>query len=502
MKAVIEPGFIWLSGNRAVLEVLHDRFSFTDKAAENQLKRFLRTCAAKERAGRGGPGWDAWKSKQLLELKSNVLVHAGRFSGDQLVFPVGLLQSIKEALLEYEVAPEIQDRRVWDFPRRLLGKTQITLRKPQIEGLAAAIENRGGMLRIATGVGKTALGQELIRHFGFKSLFLVPSRPILEQTVRRFNETLGKKNVGIFGAGKKNPGYITVATYQSIYASDVDWREYQLIVCDEAHHVAADTLYDVVNRKLSHVEYRYGLSADEERADGATLLVEAACGPVIYSYDAPQAIADGYLARPTFMIYEVTDTRGTYRSTETDPQSGEDIIVENNAGPYDGDSYLEATKNWLIGNDLLHAKVATMAQGFADSGDSVLILVDEKEQGEKLVKQITGAEFITGGQNNEKTIKRFNQRELKCLIATSVLGEGADTVPVNVLFNLMGGTRPKQANGRALRNDPDPETGIARKPTALIIDFDFPENKILHRHAEMRQAVHKTCGEVHKSRLI
>lgn len=847
MKLLIEPGFVWVSGDKDTLNLLHSRFSFRDKQAENQLKRFLRTCAAKENAGRGGPGWEAWKNKTAQELRNSLVVHAGRFANDDvLVFPVGLLHSIKEALLEYNCAYEQSDKRVWDFPRRLLGKPQ-RLRPYQQDAISIAIERKTGMLRCATGTGKcygkdtpilmfdgsikkvqdikngdllmgpdslprrvssttegeddlfeivplrgeswvcnsvhvlslrctadhgnkykkdaidniplneylekdktykhmmkiwrtgvdwpekqisfdpyvlglwlgdgtrsnpsitnsdpeiisylkewalknelkirevpgnntttfcfaanspggdpstrkinilqaimnecqktgekripekykttsreirqkvlaglidtdgyltngcfelvfkdrglaedccfiarslglmavmsecekgikktgfvgtyfrifisgdteeipvlvsrkkanqrkqkknvlntgfsvkplgcgkyygfelegkdrlhllgdftvshnTVLGQELIRHFGFQSLFLVPSRPILEQTVRRFRETFGKKNVGVFGGGKKDPSWVTVATYQSINASNESWQDYKLICADEVHHVAADTFFSVMTKKLHHAPYVFGLTADEERADGATVLVEAATGPVLFSYDAPQAIADGHLAKPTFMIYEVNDTAGKYKTTEVDPQSGEEIVIEKEATPDCSDRYMEATKNWLIGNDLLHNKIAAMASEFATNGDSVLILVDEKEQGEKLVTQIPGAEFITGGgKSNEKTIRAFNSRQLKVLIATSVLGEGADTVPVNVLINLMGGTRPKQANGRALRNDPDPDTGVPRKPTCLIIDFDFPKSSILSRHSELRQIVHKTCGEVHRSRLI
>ena len=75
-------------------------------------------------------------------------------------------------------------------------------------------------------------------------------------------------------------------------------------------------------------------------------------------------------------------------------------------------------------------------------------------------------------------------------------------VPVDVLFNLMGGTKTKQQNGRALRNDPDPETGIPRKPKTLIIDFDVPASPVLHRHFEFREEVHHTCGPVYRIAFI
>ena len=84
------------------------------------------------------------------------------------------------------------------------------------------------------------------------------------------------------------------------------------------------------------------------------------------------------------------------------------------------------------------------------------------------------------------------------------MGEGADTVPVDVLIELQGGaskSKTLQADGRALRNDPD-DQGVPQKPTTIIIDFNFPNCRILQRHSSLREQLHETMGEVHKGKLV
>ena len=111
-----------------------------------------------------------------------------------------------------------------------------------------------GLFKIATGVGKTSLAQELIRKIGCRSLFVVPSVPILRQTVKRFEEAYGKKNVGIWGDGTKRLGYVTVATYASIYAAEAEvFDEFRLAIFDEVHHIGADTFFAVAVERLRNV---------------------------------------------------------------------------------------------------------------------------------------------------------------------------------------------------------------------------------------------------------
>lgn len=497
---------------KGLLQDLYDHYSYADSSAEYQLNRFMKSVKYIEAK------WDekfdtldkfeAWRSEKLLDLKSKLVVYCCEVQIDALKIPIGLMQSLKAHFKKNHLLHTVNDHRNFDLVRKHMKGYCHELRRPQKEALDALLLDPVNMCRMATGVGKTVVGQEIIRHYGVRSLFLVPSKAILNQTIRRFNAAFGSSNVGKYGGGRKIQRWVTVATYQSVYAADADeFTDFDLVIADEVHHVPADTYYEVVENRLRNVVYRYGLTADEERSDGGTILVEAATGPVAYSYEAPQAIRDGYLAKPTFVIYEITRTGGTFINWIKD---GKDNRIQDPKHPlnvseaYTDEDHHKAYKNWILGNDLLTQRFAELAAAFKDDGKSVLILIDEKEHGAKLMAYLQqhGAVLVTGEtDDNEKTLARFNARELKIIVATSTLGEGADTVPVDVLINLMGGTKAKQPNGRALRNDPD-DCGVPRKPTTLIIDIDVPKSPVLHRHSELRELVHKECGQVYRSVLI
>ena len=519
MKLTVHAAICTLSGPEVDLRAIHSYFSFKDKAAENQIHRFKKSVVYKERAlysehGELPDSYLLWKTGHLKALQDAILVHACKLDGD-LKIPTGLLPSLFELAKERGFKIDITDKRDFDVDRRRLsGEKPPTLRVPQVKALAILTDParapafKGlGLIRLATGVGKTALAQELIRHYGCRSIFLVPSLPILKQTVKRFESAYGPKNVKAYGGGKKTIGYITVATYQSVYKADpADFDEVQLAIADECHHVSADTFYDVLQEKLKNAVHRYGLTAFEERADNSTVLIEAAVGPVVYQYDAPEAIADGYLAKPTFVIYDVWETKGEWTKYKINPKNNKrEAVSTEKSIRYNREDDMIAYRNWVLGNDILNDHVAGIVQAMVDDGKSILILVDEKEHGDRLMKLIPNAGYcIGGGVDNEQHQKDFNSRKLKVLIGTSTLGEGADTVPVDVLICLQGGaskSKTLQAIGRALRNDPDPDTGVPRKPTALVIDFSFPLCDILKRHAEKREKVMEPMGDVYRDRI-
>lgn len=515
----IEPAQSRLTGDPDTLKTIRESFSFRDKAAESELARFKKSMKWRERAlvsasGSVPQSFINWKNERLAELKEAVHVYIfDLISEEELSVPTGMISSLISYLIEQKLIFEISDNRDFDISKRILsGEMPSALRKPQIEALEIltdphrAVQEKGlGLIRLATGTGKTALAQELIRELGVPSIFLVPSVPILKQTVSRFERAFGKKNVKAYGDGKKQVGYVTVATYQSVNAApEGTFDQVRLALADECHHVSADTFYDVMQNKLKNAVHRYGLTAFEERADGSTQLIEAAVGPVVYRYDAAQAIEDEYLARPVFVFYEVDETKGTFHRYKG---TGKDRVISatKNCEEYDGDDHLLAYRNWVVGNDILNERVAGLTEAFVANGKSVLILVDEKEHGERLRALLSEAGFaVGGGKDNESLQREFNARRLKVLIGTSTIGEGADTIPVDVLINLQGGaskSQTLQAAGRALRNDPD-EYGVPRKPHTLIIDFSFPNCRMLDRHSKTRERVYAELGDVYKNNLL
>lgn len=499
----LTPAWAILDSDPASVKKVFDDLSYQDKGAEHDLARFIRGEKFKYR-DEDPPAWyGAWYKDTVAKLKAAQTVHACVESDGSLMVPIGLLNRIYGAV---PTGSLVEDLRDFDVNRRHLGQGQSpTLRKPQQDALnALSGYNYSGLVKIATGVGKTTLGQQIIEDVGARAIFLVPTTRILKQTVRRFNQRFGKRLVGEFSGDKKQDCWVTVATYQSVYAAeDGAFDDVSVMIADEVHHVAARTFYDVAMNKLRNAVHRVGLTADSERADGGTLLVHAAVGEKVYDYSAKQGIEDGYLARPTHFVYNVRRTSGTYKKWKLNKRTKKrEEVGTGYAEPYDGEDEGIAYKNWVLGNDELNGWVAAMASALMTDGKSVFILVDEIEHGEKLTAMIPGSRFVQGGGKDvDEIIDDFNDRTLKCLVGTSVVGEGADLVPVDWMFQLQGGasrSRARQADGRALRNDPDPVTFLSRKPETNIVDFRYPVSEVLDRHAGFRMEVHQETGEVHE----
>lgn len=494
----IFPSHFLITSTDEIISKIHNEFSFKDKAAQYELVRFINSQKRVRVQGSTPDWWPAWYQNKITGLKAAIHVFAGKRDGNQLLIPTGLLARTL-AMPEFANA-KIDDYRNLEVNRKHLNKSTQKLRRPQEEALKAMEGKTHGLIQIPTGVGKSKIAEDFIYKKGCKTLFMAPSTSILNQMVRRLKDRFGEKLVGQYSGSKKQDKWITVATYQAIHASKDTFADVDLVISDESHHVSADTFLDAVINKVPNAVYKFGLSAHSERADGSTILVHAGVGEVIYDFSAKEAIDEGYLARPHFTIYQVTKTKGTYKKWKT----ANNKRVESGTAfshPVDDKDADKAYKNWVLGNDSLSSKISKITEDFVSEGKSILILIDEKEHADKLSQYLT-TEYglcVGGGKENESILKKFNKRELKILIGTTTISEGTDVVPVDVLINLMGGasiSKTKQANGRALRNDPDPITGMPRKPTCLIIDFDFPECEVLQRHSAARQEVHSEIGEI------
>ena len=99
----------------------------------------------------------------------------------------------------------------------------------------------------APGAGKTILALELLLRIGKKALVFAPTIAIKEQWVERLRKDFvsGDKE-GLISTDLENPAYITVITYQAMYAMDkkdvnigsiIKKNNIGTIVLDEAHHL-------------------------------------------------------------------------------------------------------------------------------------------------------------------------------------------------------------------------------------------------------------------------
>jgi len=309
----------------------------------------------------------------------------------------------------------------------------------------------------------------IIKKIGVKTLILVPSVVILNQMGKQLVGYFGPKNVGIVGNGKKHTGRnITLGTPQSIINYLPDCKDVDLLIVDEAHHSSANTIR-TINKELVNTYYRFYSTATPFRNDGTDLeLVGVIGSKEIYSYTTKQGIADGFLVPPVFRIY---------------PYRHEDSL-------YGEITWQEEQKALIINNEKYNKKISEEAIRLAEAGRKVIVFVAEIAHGETLEKLIKNSIFVNGNRNkkiNQNEIDKFARGETSVLIATSVVGEGADLIAGDTMILASCGKAKSdiiQKIGRLLR----PGEG---KEFAFVVDFTHENSVYLKRHARERRKVYE-----------
>ncbi len=405
------------------------------------------------------------KRKWLLKKKD----------GD-LYFPTGLLSVVLDFLkncnINYSISYHNQQPK--SHSRfRTLKKDPNPLRYYQEEVIKRCIDGHRGVVESATATGKTRMITELIRELSLPTLIVVPSTQILYQFHNLLLKTFGRKLVGIIGDGKANyKGIITVATVQSLEkVPDSFWDKIQVLIIDEFHHSAAETYQFLNENKFQNIYYRYGFTGTNFRNDGSDLALQGILSNVLYSYSAINGINDGYLCPPIFKFIEFNHS-------------------------YPGlppDTWKKEYTDFIVDNELFNQEVSRIAKTMNDRGMSTIVFVKEIAHGKKLNELIPDSGFMNGENDsrlNEDLLSDFNSGKLKCLIGTSIIGEGVDTVRASCGIMAGGGKAESeiiQKIGRLLRLHPD-------KKFSIVIDFMHKNSKWALKHSKAREKIYKSYG--------
>jgi len=427
--------------------------------------------------------------EEVTRLKRNMkkcLVNIN--TNGSLSFPTGLWNKMREFLIAH--VPNYNEKFVVDIRNKptkaipFVANGEVKLYPFQQKALNACLQKGQGTIWAGTGTGKTLIIQELIRDLGLKVIIVVPTKSILHQTYERFTKYFGRNKVGVLGGGKTKrirPIMVTCAP-SLIKTTNEDWKDYDVLIIDEAHHTPCTTIEKICYEIMPHVYYRFGFTATNYRADGADLAIEAAVFPTVFKYSLEDGINEGYLAKPLFAMFNIERTNSSYGGKEA----------------------LYAYKNHIMKNRFLNQLVIKQIKQFLSQGKQVLVLVKEKEHGNALQEAIPEAVFVRNKETKptgyvapyikpERAIKDFNERKIRCLIGSSIIGEGTDILPVDVLFLLTGGSSKvsiMQAIGRGLRR-------CEGKDSVTIIDYYFNNHDLLSKHSAKRHSYYKKIGKVH-----
>lgn len=381
------------------------------------------------------------------------------------IFPAGLTTKVINKLKAMGVSYEYFDYRDLARLKPVPDFTYISpLRQGQDTILKAVIQEDGGVIVAATGVGKSHLIKEICKIYPtLKIIITTPRASVVRTLSDRIEAELPPGAVGVIG-GNRDDGpdrRITIVTNKSLLKADL--RGCDLFLFDEVHGVG----HNQVSEHLSYVTSArmFGFTATPKgRSDGAELVIEALFGPELVNIGYAKSVENKLVTPIEVHMYDVTGDIGY------DPQSPV-AKKRHNYWRFKG-------RNILISN---------IAKSFPDE-EQVLIMVETLEHAvylQKLLpnfkvvhatqlKKDPGFKWNTNLENVKLSSKEviqlqrdFEEGTLKKVISTGTWKEGVDFTHLTALIRADGapGAIPSsQIPGRLSR--------LAQgKNKAVLIDF-------------------------------
>lgn len=336
-----------------------------------------------------------------------------------------------------------------------------------------------GCVELCTGAGKTAIILTLARELGLRTVIVTPSKSIFLEILEKFEYHFGKTNVGAYGNGKKKIGKLfTVCVSKSLTLLKPDTPEYEffsnadVVIGDESHTLAAETLEKVFFGVLKNVPYRFFLSGTQVRGDGKEVLLESIIGRKVHKLTTKEAIIGDFICPVRFFVFE---TRSDDLKKYSDPIKSK-------------------RKHFLYNTNIadLAAKIANSAWNQAQ--ESTLILVEELSQIQQLVSRLNvpfeyvhsaskkdALKFGLETRKVDEAVEHFNKNG-GVLIGTKCIATGTNMYPCHNTINWAGGSseiRTKQgAVGRSVRKLEKSIYKDLHKPKPYCRIYDFRVNNV------------------------
>lgn len=394
-------------------------------------------------------------------------------------FPTGLLNIVVEALTILKVEFKMDDQRIAPDQTAILRWNNVphNPRYYQKEMIDLGLKHGRGVFEAAVGSGKSLIMGYMIKEISVPSLVIVPSVGLSGQLYNDFASWFGHQNVDIVNAQKarkqKRPKPICISTVQSLASMKKtgEFKEFasnfEALHVDELHHAGASS-YTKLLEDMEHVYYRYGYTGTFLRNDNKTLEMWSFLSNKLYSFPAHRAIAEGFLTPLEVNVYTMTGK-------------------PNN-------KYPKEYENHYCANPELLEKVAQIIQAI-EQDKQVLILVKQKDKCGLVIHEYLNSigidnTYISGDNSRDEingTITSFNEKKIRILIGSSVIGEGIDVRSTDHLIMCQGGKSEitmVQAIGRAIRL-------FEGKKIAYVHDFRFEGSNFMEGHCDDRIEIYE-----------
>ena len=418
---------------------------------------------------------------------------------DKNLLPVGFLPHLEYYYKEENISYEIIDLRKYPsinkpFLKELMqhnySKNGFAPRDYQVDAVITAVKNKGGILQLSMGSGKSYIAYLLTQAYSNSKILLIFNAiELIHQTRKMFIEYgIDPDEIGIIqGNNFQDDKRITLLSVQSYEKAFHLFPEIKVIIADECH----DTASEVESAQSTKVLYacqnasvRFGLSATADGIDNKyrQMALYGNLGPIIFNKEIKEQVDAGVLASLDVQMYRIEGfdirVKGSYADIYEyeKVKDGPDIkipagweLVQKNGKDYIrrfvdyGDE-----SNHYVYNEERNKKIAEIAK----QHKRVMILFIRKDHG-KILKELLPESILVHGDHNkderEKAKQFLKEHQNNIILASTIFGQGVDIPWIHTLI-LAGGGRGTvpiiQRFGRATRKHSD-----TQKVKATVIDF-------------------------------
>lgn len=377
----------------------------------------------------------------LSNFENYRFIYLGSDEGGFIKVPRGIMENIVEKCQKAGIAYEVDDKR--SKGRSIHAEFTGELKESQKLAVEKLLQYDSGILNAATAFGKTVVCCDVIAKRQVSTLVLLQSSALMEQWQEALEKFLhideelpeyetptGRKKrrksvIGkLQGAHDSITGIIDIAMVGSVCKNGEyhkRLKEYGLILVDECHHAASDTIVDILQEV--NAKYVYGVTATPFRDDGLEKINYMLLGPIRYRYTSKDRAKEQgieHLVYPRF-------TRAVA------PRFSQDKMHPNEA--------YEIIRNNEDRDELIIRDVKQCV----DDGRTPVILSKYVEHSQRLYQRLINYAdkvFLLSGRNSKKEhkeiLKQMSQvtsNESMILVATGkLIGEGFDYPRLDTLI--------------------------------------------------------------------
>jgi superfamily II DNA or RNA helicase len=469
------------------------------------FERIRRLCAYKDEALQYSPQYKSgnWDGMYYLMNKNGIA-------------NVGLLKLITNFLDSKLVKYTIIDQRTISAnfsPIDISARLNEINRNPrwyQQQAVDAMVKSDRGIVKAATGSGKTQIAAMATAHFGVKTAIFVIGKDLLHGFHKDFTNIF-QKPIGIIGDGICDIQDISIISIWTIgsaikakevaeaaavgvklkssrKSSDPDEGEetekfdksnankildflskVQVCMIDECHITACNTISKIYDY-ISPVKL-FGFSGTPQSLKGSDLITRSVLGENLIEISASTLIKEGVLAKPIIKFRNVP------------------------AAFITGNSYIEEYSQYIVNNPTRNGMILYDAKQLVLKGYQTLVLFSMISHGE-ILKQIfeedgtLRVEVLDGSdtaERREEVKRKALAGELDVILASKIFNIGVDIPSLSGYINAAAGksyVSVVQKLGRVIR-------GYPGKTTAACVEYIDNSPRYLKHHSRARRDIYK-----------